>query len=344
MGSTEVAPPTRERAPWLAEAVPWKQRAPARTTPLVAPSTQPAPETGRWEGVTTLHLVPLDCAYPPRLRTLARPPSCLSWRGGPLDAERVVAVVGSRAAHPEAQSFASTLAATLVRAGAVVASGGALGIDAAAHRGALDAGGRTWVVAGTGCEHCFPPEHAGLFERVAQGPGGVLWPFPPSSEARGGSFVARNRVLVAMADAVVVVQAGLPSGALNAAATARRLARPLWVVPAPPWLGPAFDGSRRLLEQGARPLHSVDALLGSLALPPAGSAGPERTSRAPLRPLSDTEAAVLRATSHLPLHLDEIASRAHSAAPAVMAALLTLALEDVVVEGPPGFFRHQNRP
>ena len=291
--------------------------------------------------MTTLHLIPLDPAYPPRLRTLARPPSSLSWRGGPLDAERVVAVVGSRAAHPEAQSFASTLAAALVRAGAVVASGGALGIDAAAHRGALDAGGRTWVVAGTGCDHCFPPEHAGLFERIAQGPGGVLWPFLPSSEARGGSFVARNRVLAALADAMVVVQAGLPSGALNAAAAARRLARPLWVVPAPPWLGSAFDGSRRLLDQGARPLHSLESLLGSLALT---SASPTAPSSPPLRPLSDTEAAVLRATSEVPLHLDEIASRAHSAAPAVMAALLTLALEDVVVEGPPGFFRHRNRP
>jgi DNA processing protein len=253
----------------------------------------------------------------------------------------VVAVVGSRAAQPDALTFASTLAATLVRAGAVVASGGALGIDGAAHRGALDAGGRTWVVAGTGCEHCFPPEHAALFDRIARGPGGILWPFPPSSKARPAAFVARNRVLVALADAVVVVQAGLPSGALNAAATARRLARPLWVVPAPPWLGPAFDGSRRLLDQGARPLHSVEALLGSLALAPAG---PAAAPKAPVCPLSDAETATLQATTDVPLHLDEIASRAHSAAPAVMAALLTLALEDVVVEGPPGYFRRQNRP
>lgn len=290
--------------------------------------------------MTTLHAVPLDPSYPRRLRTLARPPSSLSWRGGSLDAERVVAVVGSRAAHADAQAFATSLASTLARAGAVVASGGALGIDAAAHRGALDAGGRTWVVAGTGCDHCFPPEHAELFDRIARGPGAVLWPFPPSSEARAGSFVARNRVLVALADAVVVVQAGLPSGALNAAAAARRIGRPLWVVPAPPWLGRAFDGSRRLLDQGARPLHSPEALLGSLALAPAD---PAAAVRAPLRPLSEAEAAVLQATSDVPLHLDEIASRAHSAAPAVMAALLTLALEDVVVEGPPGFFRHQDR-
>jgi DNA processing protein len=253
----------------------------------------------------------------------------------------VVAVVGSRLAHPEAQAFATSLAATLTRTGAVVASGGALGIDGAAHRGALDAGGRTWVVAGTGCEHCFPPEHAALFDRVARGPGAMLWPFAPDSEARPGSFVARNRVLVAISDAVVVVQAGFPSGALNAAAAARRLARPLWVVPPPPWLGSAFDGSRRLLDQGARPLQSVEALLRSLNLRSAGSPA---ASKPPPRPLSGTETAVLAATSSAALHLDEIASRAQSPAPAVMAALLTLALEDVVVEGPPGFFRHKITP
>jgi DNA processing protein len=250
-------------------------------------------------------------------------------------------VVGSRLAHPEASAFASTLAATLTRAGAVVASGGAVGIDASAHRGALDAGGRTWVVAGTGCEHCFPPEHAALFDRVARGPGAMVWPFAPSSEARPGSFVARNRVLVAMSDAVVVVQAGFPSGALNAAAAARRLARPLWVVPPPPWLGSSFDGSRRLLDQGARPLQSVEALVRGLGLASAASSA---ASKPALRPLSGAETAVLAATSPVPLHLDEIASRAQSPAPAVTAALLTLALEDVVVEGPPGFFRLKIRP
>ncbi len=291
--------------------------------------------------MTTLHLVPLDPRYPSRLRSLARPPSSLSIRGGPLDADRVVAVVGSRLAHPDASAFATSLAATLTRASAVVASGGALGIDASAHRGALDAGGRTWVVAGTGCEHCFPPEHAALFDHVARGPGAMVWPFAPSSEARPGSFVARNRVLVAMSDAVVVVQAGFPSGALNAAAAARRLGRPLWVVPPTPWLGSAFDGSRRLLDQGARPLQTVDALLRSLGLATAPATG---ASKPPPRPLSAAETAVLAALSGAALHLDEIASRAQSPAPAVMAALLTLALEDVVVEGPPGFFRQQNRP
>ena len=285
---------------------------------------------------TLEHLSPLVSSYPSRLRKLARPPSTITFHGGSLEAERAVALVGSRAAHPEAAAFARSLAATLVRAGVVVVSGGALGIDAAAHRGALDAGGRTWAVAATGCDHCFPTEHAPLYAEIAAGPGAMVWPFAQASDARAGSFVARNRVLVALSDAVIVVQAGLPSGALNAASFATRLSVPLWVVPAPPWLGPAFAGSRRLLEQGARALHTVDALLASLGL------GVRRAAPPPFRPLSASEtavASVLSAASGTPLHLDEIASRAQSPAPAVLASLLTLALEDVVVEGPPGFFR-----
>jgi DNA processing protein len=300
--------------------------------------------------VTPLRLSPLDPGYPVRLRGLVRPPAELSVRGGSLDADRVVAVVGSREAHPDAREFAGILSAALVGAGVVVVSGGALGIDAAAHVGALDAGGRTWVVAGTGCEHCFPPEHAALFARVAEGPGAMIWPFAPSSNAHAGSFRARNRVLVALSDAVVVVQAGLMSGALNAASSARKLERPLWVVPASTWLGAEFDGSRQLLDEGARPLQSVDALLRSLSpsrTAPSAAAASNPSwplPRPPSRPLSEAEQTVLAATSSTPVHLDEIASRTPLPTAAVTAALLTLALEDVVVEGPQGCFRRKNPP
>ena len=287
-----------------------------------------------------VHLSPLDSTYPSRLRRLARPPSTLTIGGGSLEAARAVAVVGSREAHGEAAEFAHKLAVTLARAQIVVVSGGALGIDAAAHRGALDGGGRTWAVAGTGHERCFPEQHSDLYDSIAAGPGAMVWPFAPATEARGGNFVARNRVLVALSDAVVVVQAGPLSGALNAADWATKLRVPLWVVPAPPWLGPGFDGSRGLLDQGrARALQSVDSLLSSLA-----PQGPSGALPPPPRPLSAGESAVLEATSSVPLHLDEIALRAQSPAPAVLASLLTLALENVVVEGPPGFFRRQPAP
>ena len=101
----------------------------------------------------------------------------------------------------------------------------------------------------------------------------MIWPFAPDYRHRS-AFLARNRVLVALADAVVVVQAGFPSGALRAASVARTLGRPLWVVPAPPWLE-GFHGSRMLLDRGgARPLLFVDAFLASLGVaPPARPPG-----------------------------------------------------------------------
>ncbi len=288
------------------------------------------------------HLSPFDASYPSRLRSLARPPASLTVRGGSLEAARTVAIVGSRRASGSAIDFARRLAGVLVRSGAVVVSGGALGIDAAAHRGALEEGGRTWAIAGTGCEHCFPPAHASLFEAIGAGPGVMVWPFAPSSAARPGGFILRNRVLVALSDAVVVAQAGSRSGALRAAECARGLKKALWVVPASPWSA-GFEGSRLLLEQGVRPLADVRTFMKTLALETklrSGSAAAEPTrGRTTLDPI---QSAVLCATSSVPIHLDEIAEKAHVPVQAAAAALLTLALEAVVVEDPPGSFRRSD--
>ena len=168
----------------------------------------------------------------------------------------------------------------------------------------------------------------------------MIWPFAPGYAHRSG-FLARNRVLVALSDAVVVVQAGVPSGALHAASWAQKLSKPLWVVPAAPWMD-AFRGSHHLLEEGARPLTSADRLLGSLGLSKveAGRGAGDRGASA--IHLSDHESAVLAASSNLPLHTDAITARAGLSPQAAASALLTLALEDVVVEGPPGFFRRRD--
>ncbi|MGO9835924.1 MAG: DNA-processing protein DprA [Polyangiaceae bacterium] len=288
-----------------------------------------------------VHLTPLDPRYPPRLRSLPDPPASITVRGGPVEASRTVAVVGSRDALPEALHFAKDLAGALARAGVVVVSGGAEGVDGAAHDGALRAGGRTWAIAGTGHEHCFPPSHGPLFEAIGAGPGTMVWPFAPAYQGRPG-FLLRNRFLVAVSDAVVVVQAGFPSGALHAASWAKKLRKPLWVVPAAPWMT-GFVGSRQLLEGGARPLVSTDALLRALGV--AGPSSPTTPSDGalalPAVALSQPAMAVLAALSPSASHADAIASRARLSAQVTAATLLTLALEDVVVEGPPGFFRRR---
>lgn len=290
--------------------------------------------------VTLTHLTPLDPRYPSRLRRLDEAPASLTLGGGEVEAPCAVAIVGSRRATPEALGFARSLSGSLAAAGAVVVSGGALGIDGAAHQGALDSHGRTWAVAATGHERCSPAAHRALFDAIARGPGAMVWPFAPTYAHRSG-FLARNRVLVALSDAVVVVQAGLPSGALHAASWARKLAKPLWVVPAAPWMG-EFRGSHQLLNEGARPLTSADRLLSSLGLAKVENATDARAGGAPASLLSDHESAVLAASSTIPLHTDAITARAGLSPQLTASALLTLALEDVVVEGPPGFFRRRD--
>jgi DNA processing protein len=290
------------------------------------------------------HLTPLEGDYPSRLRGLADAPASISVQGGRVEATCAIAVVGAREAIDESAKFARELAGRLARAGAVVVSGGALGIDEAAHEGALAAGGRTWAVAGTGHEHCSPPKHADLFDRIARGPSAMLWPFPPGYEHRSG-FVRRNRVLVGLSDAVVVVQAGGQSGSLNAASRARLLGKPLWVVPAFPWdpWQEAFAGSLQLLAEGATPFTSIPAFLAAMALDDHSSDEATPPSSSPMVPgtpgLTAGARAVYEATSSRPAHLDSIAMAAGQTAQVATATLLTLALENVVVEGPPGFFR-----
>ena len=300
---------------------------------------------------TLATLAPDHDTYPPRLRALTSPPSSLTVEGGALVAPCAVAIVGARSCSSEAATFTFELAAAVARAGAVVVSGGATGIDAAAHRGALAAGGRTWAVCATGRGVCFPKEHADLYAEIARGPGAVVWPFRAGTAALPGTFLYRNAVLVALADAVVIVQAGIPSGTFSTASQARKQGRPLWAVAGPPW-DPRFAGCRRALEKGARVVTSARALLGALGLS-AGDAASDGEqsilalsglSAAPSIPalpshLGTAERALAEACSAQARHIDEIASDARVCARDAATGLLTLALENVVVEGPEGFFR-----
>jgi DNA processing protein len=304
--------------------------------------------------VAPLRFLALDQpGYPPRLLDLEKPPEAIVV-AGQMASVKAFAVVGTRKPTAEAVTFARLLAQAIVRNGGVVVSGGAVGIDAAAHEGALDAGGSTWGIAATGHGHVFPPEHAALFDRIAAEGGAMIWPFEASKKADPLSFFSRNGVLVALSDAVVVVQAGIPSGALNAAAWARRLARPVWAVCPPPWIG-GFAGCALLLDRGARPLTSVSAWLRAVGLTPRGKATPGAATTTPRptptarptpspppvpdRPLGPHELAVLDALSITGQHVDEIAAKSGLCVAAASTALLTLALEDVVVEGPEGLFR-----
>jgi DNA processing protein len=201
----------------------------------------------------------IDPGFPARLRGIARPPRQLWFRGRlPAAGERGVAIVGSRAASSAGCARAAEIAGSLARSGFFVVSGGALGIDAAAHRGALEGGGVTFAVLGCGVDVDYPERHRQLFARIAVD-GGLLSEYPPGSPPRAGCFPVRNRIVAALAEAVVVVEARPSSGALITARLAREQGQTLAAVP-------GTAGTDRLITAGlAAPIASGADLLRRLA-------------------------------------------------------------------------------
>lgn len=175
-----------------------------------------------------------EASYPARLMALSNPPDVLWVRGFlPAQAQRAVALVGARAASGTGCTRARALACDLARRGFLIISGGAFGIDAAAHEGALDAQAPTFAVLGCGVDVVYPDRHGPLFSRITA-QGGLLSEYPPGTPPRPGQFPARNRIIAALADAVIVVEAAYRSGALITAALARSLGRPVLALPGSP--------------------------------------------------------------------------------------------------------------
>ena len=181
---------------------------PAASRWVSAPDAAAVESDRRWALRAGVRLVTLDDpAYPPMLALSASAPVALWVRGNAavLSAAQV-AIVGSRAASAGGRRHAAHFAGQLSRTGLVITSGLALGIDAAAHRGALDAGGRSIAVCGTGLDQCYPPAHASLADRLAVA-GAVISEFPPGTEPRPDNFPRRNRIISALSLGVLVVEA-----------------------------------------------------------------------------------------------------------------------------------------
>lgn len=192
-----------------------------------------------------------DAEYPNRLRNIYDPPFLLYVRGHlpQVDEEPVITVVGTRTCTPYGETCGEKLGYGLARCGAVVASGLARGVDAAATRGALRGGGVPIGVVGGGLDVVYPPEHRYLYEDVAAA-GALLSEYPPGTEPDKTHFPVRNRIMSGLAVAVVVVEAPLRSGALITANTALEQGRDLFAVPGP-IDAPASAGCNRLIRDGA---------------------------------------------------------------------------------------------
>lgn len=214
-----------------------------------------------------MKLHPGEPNYPTALLDRPDHPRTLWARGDvSLLARPCVAIVGTRRATPYAERVTRELARTLARAGACVVSGLARGVDAAAHRGALDVNGSTAAVLGTGLDIVFPRGHAEL-QRVVGERGVLLSELAPENAAHGGSFPRRNRIIAGLASVTIVVEAGIKSGALITAGHALEMGRTVAAVPGPIDV-PQAQGSNELIRDGAAPITSMAdavALLGLTA-------------------------------------------------------------------------------
>ncbi|MBN1589013.1 MAG: DNA-processing protein DprA [Pirellulales bacterium] len=272
-----------------------------------------------------------DARYPRLLGQIHDPPSVLFARGELLPRDAMaMAIVGTRHATRYGLQQAEKLAAGLARAGLTVTSGLARGIDAAAHRGALSAGGRTIAVLGSGLLRMFPPEHEELAAAVAQS-GAVLSELPPEFEPLGGNFPQRNRIISGLSLGVIVVEAPERSGALITARLANEQGRDVFAVPGRIDSRPS-RGCHRLLRDGATLVESVDDVLGQLG--PLFEAAPQEDGTELHHPaeltLNDVERKILDAIDSEPTAVDHLVSATGLGVPQILSTLSVLEMRRLV--------------
>ena len=285
--------------------------------------------------------------YPSRLIGDPGAPAVLFALGDPgvLEGRPRVAVVGTRSATPYGRQVASELAAELSRHGVTVVSGLAMGIDAAAHAGVVLGGGEgaapPVAVVGTGLDVIYPATNRDLWEQVARR-GAVLAESPLATQARPGVFPARNRIIAALSDIVVVVESHLRGGSLYTAEAAARRSIPVCAVPGSVW-SPSSAGTNSLLVDGCTPVRDATDVLVALGLACAGK--PDQrglpvgrgSSRGPLREdagLTQPQRAVLAAVEFQPTALETILLRTDLSIVDVATACDELVESGSLVSGP----------
>jgi len=274
-----------------------------------------------------------DPEYPALLKQIHSPPIVLFSRGDLSVASRpAVAVVGSRRCSHSGLFVAEKLGRGLASGGFVVVSGMARGIDSAAHRGALAAGGTTVAVLGSGVDVCYPRENRKLMEEIEEH-GAVLSEFPLGTPPLKQNFPLRNRVISGLSSGVVVVEASEESGALVTAVHALDQNREVFAVPGDITLS-STAGSNRLLKEGARLVTCARDIIEELAPSIGAELEPVQSAATPLQPLSEDEEEVLECLSHVPVHVDELCEQLGREAPALLPVLLSLELRGLVRQEP----------
>ncbi len=284
----------------------------------------------------------LDPGYPARLRTIHDPPPVLCVSGSLSEADRhAVAIVGTRNATPAGRLVAERLGRGLAASGLTVVSGLARGIDAVAHRSALEAGGRTIAVLGCGIDRTYPPEHQALRKKVEEG-GAVLSELPLGAYPHAYHFPKRNRIISGLSFGVVIVEAALQSGSLITARLAAEQGREVFAVPGSVQ-SEQSRGTNGLIKQGAQLVETAEDILDALAPqfePDFRARLHERqaTLTHPVQSgrlsLERDEAALYAALPADPVHIDELIAKTGLPAAAVSGLLLSLELKGAIRQLP----------
>jgi DNA processing protein len=281
-----------------------------------------------------------DPDYPPLLQNIPDPPSLIYVKGKLEPKDQIaIAIVGSRRCTPYGLRIADRLAGALARTGFTVVSGLARGIDAAAHRGAIKAGGRSIAVVANGLASVYPPEHDELARELVRS-GGMLSEMPMRQSPLAGLFTQRNRIIAGISLGVVVVEATARSGSLSTARHALEQNREVFAVPGPVD-SLSSRGCHRLIRDGARLVETVDDILEELG-PLIGEVRTD-PGQPPVRhpaelALSDQERALLGHLDDHPTGVDDLIGRTGMTAGQVLATLSVLEVKRLVKRGLGGRF------
>lgn len=333
---------------------------------LEAPDAAQLDADCEWLARDDCHLVVSgDPLYPPLLDEIADPPLALFVRGDPaLLAEPQLAMVGSRNPTPSGRETAADFAAWFARAGLIVTSGLALGIDGASHRGALDGGGATIAVCGTGLDRIYPARHGDLGREIAAR-GALVSEYPLGTRPLRHNFPERNRIISGLSLGTLVVEAAQQSGSLITARLATGQGREVFAIPGSIH-NPLAHGCHRLIRDGAKLVETAGDVLEELAplldlsaeppvaqaaAAPDAGAPPARAKNAPAsrstpgaakKPVAAAPAIdaaqrkLLNCVDFAPTSVDCVVARSGLTAAQVSSMLLALELQDMVTSAPGG--------
>jgi DNA processing protein len=281
-----------------------------------------------WERIQSLGANLLtwnDDRYPRHLKEIEQPPPVLYVRGNlaPED-EWAVAIVGTRRVTAYGRQVAEEVATTLAHSGVTVVSGLARGVDSIAHQAALNAGGRTLAVLGNGVDLIYPPENRRLAAQIMEH-GALISDYPLGTKPDGINFPPRNRIISGLSMAVIIVEAGVTSGALITATFAAEQGRDVFAVPGN-INAPQSQGTNRLIRDGAQPLLDPQDVLEALNLTMVTE---HRAVRVAL-PADPLEARLYQLLTPEPKHVDEIRAQADMPIETVSATLAMMELKGMV--------------